>query len=77
MLLAKHSILNGSKAGKCKEFFFFVCEFSFSTNDNASLELWLSQGDNVSQLLHPALLCSCQGSRLGLNSCLHKISGRR
>ena len=68
MLLAKQSILNGSKAVKCKDF--FVREFSFSTNDNASLALWLSQGGNVSQLLYPAYLCSCQGLRLGLNSCL-------
>lgn len=37
MLLAQQSVLNGSKVGKCKDF--FVCEFSFSTSDDASLAL--------------------------------------
>lgn len=75
MLLAKQNILNGSKAVKRKDF--FVRELSFSINDIASLALWLSQGGTVSQLPHPAYLCSCQGSRLSLNSCLDKISGHR
>jgi len=66
----KQNVLDCSKAVKCK--MFFVDEFSFSTNDNASLAL-LSQGGNVSQ--HRAYICSYQGSRLGLNSSLDKIGG--
>lgn len=56
---------------------FFIREFLFFTNGSSLLALWLSRGGNVSQLLCPVYLCSCQGSRLGLKSCLYKISRHR